>query len=407
MYESIWINANLATMAGGGYGVIRKGALAVAAGRIAWVGPIGDLADSPERSAREVHDCRGRWMTPGLIDCHTHVVFAGQRAREFEARLNGAQDQDAAGVRASQRATVQATREASEMELIRSASTRLKRLMDEGVTTVEIKSGYGMDLRNELKMLRVARMLGGAPALTVRASVYAGETLPPEYEGNADAYVDLVCAEILPAVSADRLADALDVFCDASVFSASQAKRLLDAGVSGNLPLSVHADVCTDSGGAALAAAAGALSACGLRYASAEGLQAMAAARTVAVLLPGTFQFSGGGGGPAVAAMRRHGVPMAVATDCNPDTSPATSLLLMLHLACTQLRLTPQEALAGVTANAARALGLSGRLGSLETGKDADFALWDIEEPAQLAYAMGANPCVGVVKLGEVVWGCQ
>jgi len=403
MWDSIWINAHLATLREGRYGIISRGALAAEQGRIAWVGARVDLPGEPAQLARAVHDCGGCWITPGLIDCHTHLVYAGNRARDFEQCLQGASGEDIARARGGIVATVRETRDASEMELIRSASVRLKRLMDEGVTTVEIKSGHGLDTRSEMKILRVARMLGSSPSVTVRTTFFCGCAPPPEYEGRADAYIELVCNEMLPEVAAAGLADAVDVFCEASVFSPQQARRVLEAALARRIPLKLHVDPCSDSNGAALAAALGALSADGLTRSSEAGVAAMAAAGTVAVLLPGTFYFLRGQCSPPVAVLRRHGVPMAIATDCNPGSSPATSLLLMLNLACTLFRLTPEEALAGVTCHAARALGMGASHGTLEAGKDADLALWDIEEPAELAYAIGANPCAGVVKRGTVV----
>ena len=403
MWDSIWVNAHLATLCSGEYGIIRRAALAAEQGRIAWVGPRADLPGEPAELAREVHDCGGRWITPGLIDCHTHLVYAGNRAREFELRLHGASDEDIARAGGGIASTVRKTRDASEMELIRSASARLKNLMDEGVTTLEIKSGYGLDTRSELKILRVARMLGGSPSVTVRTTLFGGYAPPPEYAGRADTYIDLVCNEMLPAVAAAGLADAVDVYCEAGTFSLQQTKRVLEAARTWHIPLKLHADACSDSNGAALAAALGAHSADDLAHANEAGVAAMAAAGTVAVLLPGTYYFLRGERLPPVAALRRRRVPMAVATDSNPGSSPTSSLLLMLNLACTLFRLTPEEALAGVTCHAARALGLEASHGTLEAGKDADFALWDIEEPAELAYAMGANPCAGVVKRGMVV----
>jgi imidazolonepropionase len=384
----------------GKYGIIRRAALAVQDGKIAWVGARAGLPGKPEQLAREVHDCEGRWITPGLIDCHTHLVYAGNGAREFELRLQGASDEDIARAGCGIFSAVRETRDASEMELIRSASARLKRLMDEGVTTVEIKSGYGLDTRSEMKILRVARMLGSSPSVTVKTTYFGGYAPPPEYEGRADACIDLVCNEMLPAVAAAGLADAVDVFAEGGVYSPQQTKRVLEAARARQIALKLHADPCSDSNGAALAAAFGALSADDLTHTNEAGVKAMAAAGTVAVLLPGTFYFLRGERPPPVTALRKHRVPIAIATDSNPGSSPTTSLLLMLNLACTLFRFTPEEALAGVTCHAAQALGLGASHGTLEVGKEADFVLWDIEEPAALAYAMGANPCAGVVKRG-------
>ena len=403
MWDSIWINAHLATLREGRYGSIRRGALGVEQGRIAWVGARADLPGVAAQLAREVHDGAGGWITPGLIDCHTHLVYAGNRAREFEQRLQGASGEDIARAGGGIVSTVRETRDASEMELIRSASARLKRLMDEGVTTVEIKSGYGLDTVTEMKMLRVARLLGETGAVKVKTTFLGAHTLPPEYQGRADAYIELVCTEMLPAVAEAKLADAVDVFCGSGGFSPQQTRRTFETAGALHLPVKLHADQFSDSNGAALAACFGALSADHLEHANEAGVRAMAEAGTVAVLLPGANYFLREKQPPPVGLLRSHGVPIAIATDCNPGSSPATSLLMMLNLACTLFRLTPEEALAGVTCHAARALGMGASHGTLEVGKEADFALWDIEEPAELAYAIGANPCTGVVKRGTAV----
>ena len=400
MWDSIWINAHLATLREGKYGIIRRAALAVEEGKIAWVGARADLPGEPAQLAREVHDCEGRWITPGLIDCHTHLVYAGNRAREFELRLQGASDEDIARAGGGIVSTVRETRDASEMELIRASSARLKNLMDEGVTTVEIKSGYGLNAATEMKMLRVARLLGESGAVTVKTSFLGAHALAPEYQGRADAYIKLVCEEMLPAVAEAKLADAVDAVCESGGFSPQQTRRVFEAARALHLPVKLHADQFADVNGAALAACFGALSADHLVHTNDAGVQAMAEAGTVAVLLPGTFYFLRGERPPPVAALRRHCVPMAIATDCNPGSSPATSILLMLNLACTLFRLTPEEALAGVTCHAAQALGMGSTHGTLDAGKAADFALWDIDEPAELAYALGANPCAGVIKGG-------
>ena len=401
MWDSIWLNAHLATLREGKYGSIRRGALALDQGRIAWVGARAELPGEPAQLAREVHDCEGRWITPGLIDCHTHLVYAGSGVHAFELRLQGAGEADIARAGAGILAIVHATREASEMELIKSASARLRRLLDEGVTAIDIRSGYGLDTATEMKLLRVARLLGASAPVTVKTTFLCAHALPPEYRDRADAYIDSVCAQMLPEVAAAGLADAVDVSCAGAEFSPQHTRRLCAAAAALHLPVRLHADQFADAGDAELAARHGALSADQLTHSSEAGVRAMAAAGTVAVLLPGTSYFTREQHLPPVDALRRHGVPMALATDCNPVSSPATSILLMLNLACTLFRLTPEEALAGVTLRAAQALGLGASQGSLEVGKDADFALWDIEEPAELAYAFGANPCAGVVKSGK------
>jgi imidazolonepropionase len=395
------VNAGLATMAGGpGFGTIRDGALAVSNGAIAWVGARKDLPAMLH--ARVELDGRGGWLTPGLIDCHTHLVYAGNRAREFERRLAGASYEDIAREGGGIQATVRSTRAASEEQLLRESAPRLKRLLDEGVTTVEIKSGYGLDPANELKLLRVARRLGAANAIDVQTTLLAAHALPADYAGRAGDYLDLVCEETIPAAARDGLADAVDAFCERIAFSPDETRRVFAAARAAGLRVKLHADQLSDSGGAALAAEFGALSADHLEYASDAGIAAMANAHTVAVLLPGAFYCLRETRLPPVAALRAEGVAMAIATDCNPGTSPVTSLLLMLNMACTLFRLTPAEALAGVTRNGAQALGLNDR-GRLEAGFRADLVLWDIDEPVELAYAVGANPLAGVVRGGSVV----
>ena len=400
MWDTLWINAHLATMRGGKYAAIGKGAIAATDGHIAWVGEAAKLRGAPEALALEVHDCQGRWITPGLVDCHTHLVYAGNRAGEFEQRLQGASYEDIARSGGGIVSTVRQTRAASEIELVTSAAARLKRLLDEGVTTVEIKSGYGLDTASELKLLRVARLLGESAPVTVKTAFLGAHALPPEYEGRADAYIDLVCGEMLPAVAQAKLADAVDAFCERIAFTPAQTARVFATARELGLPVKLHADQLSDSGGAALAARYGALSADHLEYASEEGVEAMAKAGTVAVLLPGAFYFLRDKQPPPVELFRRHGVPMAIATDHNPGSSPVGSLLLMLNMACTLFRFTPEEALAGVTCHGARALGMQDTHGTLEEGKQADLALWTIAEPAELAYGIGANPCAGTVNAG-------
>jgi imidazolonepropionase len=401
MWDSIWINAHLATLRVGKSGIIRRAALAADQGRIVWVGARADLPREPAELAREVHDADGRWITPGLIDCHTHLVYAGNRAREFGLRSQGASDEEIVRSGGGIAATVSATRDASEMELIRGASARLKHLMNEGVTTVEIKSGYGLEAATEMKMLRVARLLGASGAVTVKTSFLGAHALPPEYQGRADAYIELVCEEMLPAVAEARLADAVDAVSAGAGFTAQQTRRVFEAAAALHLPVKLHADQFADRNGAALAACYGALSADHLEHSNEAGVRAMAEAGTAAVLLPGAYYFLRGRQPPPVDLLRSHGVPMAIASDCNPGSSPTSSILLMLNMACTLFGLTPEEALAGVTCHAALALGLAGTHGTLEAGKVADLALWDVEEPAELAYALGANPCAGVVRGGR------
>jgi imidazolonepropionase len=391
--DVLYANARVATLADG-YGIIEDGAVAVRAGRIAWVGP---RAEAP--AAATVHDCGGLWLTPGLVDCHTHVVYAGNRSDEWEARLNGATYEDIARAGGGIMSTVRATRAASEDALFDASLPRIRALLAEGVTTLEIKSGYGLDLATEAKMLRVARRVGEQLPVTVRTTFLGAHALPPEYAGRADDYIDMLCTEMLPALAAQGLVDAVDAFCERIGFSHDQTARVFDVARRLGLPVKLHAEQLSDQGGAALVARYGGLSADHLEWLSAEGIAAMAQAGTVAVLLPGAYYFLRETRMPPIEALRAAGVALAVATDCNPGTSPMTSLLLAMNMACTLWRLTPLEALRGVTVNAARALGLADA-GTLAAGKRADFALWDIARPADLAYAIGANPCRGVVRAG-------
>lgn len=397
----LWINARLATMvAGAAYGAIENGVIAVSGGRIAFAGARADLPRELIGAATREHDAGGRWITPGLIDCHTHLVYAGSRADEFERRLNGATYAEIARDGGGIRATVAATRAASEAALIKASKPRLQALAAEGVTTVEIKSGYGLEIEAEAKMLRVARALGAALPVTVRTTFLGAHALPAEFDGRPDAYIEEVCERMLPAIARAGLADAVDAFCEHIGFSLAQTERVFEAAAKLGLPLKLHAEQLSNQGGARLAARYGALSADHLEYADEEDAMAMARAGTVAVLLPGAFYFLRETHVPPIAALRRHGVAMAVATDCNPGSSPMTSLLLALNMACTLFRLTPEAALAGATREAARALGLAREAGTLEAGKIADFVLWDIERPADLIFAIGVNRCHAVVKRG-------
>jgi imidazolonepropionase len=399
--DLIVVNVALATMESGApYGAMRDGAVAVRNGKIAWLGP-RSARPRTLRAAVEL-DGAGCWLTPGLIDCHTHLVYAGDRAQEFEQRLRGASYEEIARAGGGIASTVRATRAASESELLLASERRLRRLLEEGVTTVEIKSGYGLDRETELKLLRVARALGSAHGVDVQTTLLAAHALPVEYAGRADDYVALVCGEIVPAAAREQLADAVDAFCEAIAFSPAQVRRVFEAARREGLPVKLHADQLSDLGGAALAAEFGARSADHLEHSDARGIAALARAGTVAVLLPGAYYFLRETRAPPVTELRAAGVPIAIATDCNPGTSPVTSLLLMLNMACTLFRLTPDEALAGVTRTAAQALGLPDR-GRLAAGMRADLALWDIGDPAELAYAIGANPLAGLVRRGNVL----
>jgi imidazolonepropionase len=395
MWDVLFTNVHLATMAEG-YGEIRDAAIAVKDGRIAWLGPQAEL---PSRQAGAVHDGGGNWLTPGLIDCHTHIVHAGNRSDEFEARLNGATYEDIARAGGGIMFTVRATRAASEEELLRQSLPRVRSLMAEGVTTIEIKSGYGLTLESEANMLRAARRIGREYPVNVATTFLGAHALPPEFAGRADDYITEVCAMIAP-LAAEGLVDAVDAFCERIGFSHEQTERVFQAARAQGLPVKLHAEQLSDQRGAELTARYNGLSADHLEHLSETGVAAMAAAGTVAVLLPGAYYFLRDTTPPPVAALRAAGVAMAVATDCNPGTSPMTSLLLAMNMACTLWRLTPLEALAGCTRHAARALGMQREVGTLEVGKRADFALWRIARPADLCYAIGLNPCEGVVHAG-------
>ncbi len=389
----LWRNARLATMAesAAALGIVEDGAIAARDGLIIYAGPEADMPAALGQAA-EIIDCEGRWITPGLIDCHTHLVHAGNRANEFEMRLAGATYEEVTRAGGGIVSSVKALRAASEHELVAQSVPRLNALIAEGLTTIEIKSGYGLDLENERKSLRAARLLGERHPVTVRTSFLGAHALPPEAKGDKDAFIDLVAKEILPAVAAEGLADAVDGFCEGIAFSPEQISRVFDAAKALSLPVKLHADQLSNLHGAELAARYGALSADHLEYTDEAGAAAMARAGTVATILPGAYYFIRETKKPPIGLFRQHGVKMAVATDCNPGTSPLTSLLLTMNMAATLFGLTVDECLAGVTREAARALGLLGQTGTLEAGKSADLAIWDIERPAELVYRMGFNP---------------
>ncbi len=388
---TLYRGARLATLAGPGLGLVADGAVLVRDGRIAYAGPAADLPAADAAGAEPV-DCGGRLVTPGLIDCHTHLVHGGERSNEFEMRLQGAAYEDIARAGGGIVSSVKATRAASDDDLLQGAAARLDRLMAEGVTTVEVKSGYGLDLATEARMLRVARRLGAVRDVGLRTSFLGAHALPPEAAGDKDRYSRLVAETMLPALHAEGLVDAVDGFCEGIAFSPEQIARVFDAARALGLPVKLHADQLSDLGGATLAARYGALSADHLEHASEDGAAAMARAGTVAVLLPGACYFLRETHRPPVDAFRRHGTRLAVATDYNPGTSPLTSLLMAANMAATLFRLTVDECLAGITREAARALGLLGETGTLEPGKWADLAIWDVERPAELVCRMGFNP---------------
>ena len=402
MSFEIWENARLATMQEGqdaNYGLIEDGALVVEGERLAWVGMRTEMP-AQYRHGAVLHDAHHALITPGLIDCHTHLVYGGHRANEFELRLNGASYEDIARAGGGIKSTVQATRLATESQLFEAASKRLTNLIREGVTTLEVKSGYGLSLAQEAKCLRVARQLAQHHPVQIKNTFLGAHAVPPEFQDNPDAYIDSVVAMIEP-LKAEGLIDAVDAFCDRIGFTYSQTEKVFKEAQRLNLPVKLHAEQLTDSHGASLAAQYGALSCDHLEWLSEEGAAAMAKAGTVAVLLPGAFYFLRETKLPPIELLRQHQVPMAISTDSNPGSSPCTSILLMLNMACTFMRLTPQEALAGVTRIAAQALGLKDR-GVLSATQRADFVLWDVKHPAELAYAFGSNPCLSTVWGGQV-----
>ena len=399
MFDRIWLNAHLATMtpdAEDALGIIRDGAIAEKNGRIAWVGPRVELPDT----ATTVTDCGGAWILPGLVDCHTHLVFGGDRAAEFEMRLEGATYEEIAKAGGGILSTVKATRAADEASLLASGQPRLKALMAEGVTTVEIKSGYGLDTETEIRMLRAARKLGEANPVSIVTSLLAAHAVPPEFKGRQADYARHVAEVIVPAAKAAGVADAVDVFSDRIAFTVEETRWVFDAARAAGLPVKLHGDQLCDFGGAALSAEYRALSIDHAEYSNPEGLAAMAKAGTVAVLLPGAGYFIREDKKPDIAAMRAAGVAMAVSTDMNPGSCPTQSLLLMMNMACTLYRMTVSEVLLGVTRVAAKALGLRDR-GVLAPGMRCDLALYDIQRPAELCYWMGGNPCIGRVVAGQ------
>ena len=396
--DRLWTNARLATMRADlpGLGVVEGGAIGMRDGRIAFAGPAADAPD-----AADVIDCEGRWITPGLIDAHTHLVFAGDRIAEFELRQKGASYEEIARAGGGIASTVAATRAASEAALVRSALPRLDALIAEGVTTIEIKSGYGLTLTDEAKMLRAARALGDARPVTVRTTFLGAHALPGEFVGDPDGYIDLLCEQVLPAIAAEGLADAVDAFCENIGFTPAQTERMFAAAAAHGLPVKLHAEQLSNQHGAALAARHGALSADHLEYLDEPGIAAVRDAGTVAMLLPGAFYFLRETKLPPVAALRAAGVPIALATDCNPGTSPLTSLLLTMNMGAVLFGLTTDECLLGVTRHAAQALGLSDSIGTIEAGKRCDLAIWDIERPSDLVGRMGLNPLHQRIWMGQ------
>ena len=403
-WQTLWINVNLATMSDGtnSYGSIEHAALAITDGKITWLGTMNELPEY-DTNLTKVIDGKGAWLTPGLVDCHTHLVFGGNRANEFEMRLEGKSYEEIANAGGGIVSTVKATRAASESELFASALKRLAALHQQGITTLEIKSGYGLDTVNEIKMLKVAEQLANALPVTVRKTFLGAHALPVEYKDRADDYIELVISDMLPKVASLKLADAVDVFCEGIGFSVEQTEKVFATAKKYGLPVKVHAEQLSNLGGTALAAKYNALSSDHIEFLDEAGIVAMKAANMTAVLLPGAFYFLRETQLPPIDLLRKHGVSMAIATDANPGSSPITSIQLMLNMACTLFRLTPVEALAGVTCNGAKALGLADAKGQLAVGFDADIACWDIQQPAELCYQFGVNPLSKLMQAGELV----
>ena len=403
-WQTLFINVNLATMTDGAnsYGAIENGALAISDGKIVWLGKESDLPTyNPE--IVNVIDGLGKWLTPGLVDCHTHLVYGGNRANEFEMRLEGKSYQEIANAGGGIVSTVSATRNATESELLASALPRLTALHHQGVTTLEIKSGYGLDTINEIKMLKVAGQLAEQLPVTIKRTFLGAHALPVEYKDKPDAYIELVCNEMIPLIAKDKLADAVDVFCESIGFSVEQTEQVFSSAQKHGLPIKVHAEQLSNLGGTALAAKYSALSSDHIEFLDEAGIKAMKKADMTAVLLPGAFYFLRETQLPPMDLLRKHGVPMAIATDANPGSSPINNIQLMLNMACTLFRLTPAEALAGVTCHGAKALGLSENKGQLSLGFDADIALWNIDRPAELCYQFGVNPLDTLFVAGQKV----
>ncbi|WP_047335471.1 MULTISPECIES: imidazolonepropionase [Pseudomonas] len=398
--KTLWQHCNVASMASGVYSIIEDAAMVTSGAHIEW---IGRRSEAPAGDYAQVKDLAGAWVTPGFIDCHTHTVFGGNRSGEFEQRLQGVSYAEIAAAGGGIASTVRATRAATEEELFGSARKRLLSLLRDGVTSVEIKSGYGLDLASERKILRVIRRLGEELPVSVRSTCLAAHALPPEYAERSDAYIEHICSEMLPALAAEGLVDAVDAFCEYLAFSPEQVERVFIAAQQLGLPVKLHAEQLSSLHGSSLAARYHALSADHLEFMTEEDAIAMAASGTVAVLLPGAFYFLRETQLPPMEALRKHGVKIAVASDLNPGTSPALSLRLMLNMACTCFRMTPEEALAGVTLHAAQALGMEKTHGSLEVGKVADFVAWQIDRPADLAYWLGGDLEKRVVRHGVEV----
>lgn len=403
-WDQLYRNVNLVTLSDqASYCIITNAAIAVTGDEISWLGPSSDLPESA--TAKQEFDTKGYWLTPGLIDCHTHIIYAGDRSNEFAQRLTGVSYANICEQGGGILSTVAATRKISESELYELSKQRIQNWLQQGVTNLEIKSGYGLDLETELKILRIARRLNQELPITIHNTLLAAHTLPLEYANKSDEYIDYICKEILPAAVAADLVDHVDAFCETIGFSCEQVAKIFKTAEEYNLPVKCHAEQLSDQNSASLAAQYKALSADHLEFANHASLQQMAAQGTCAVLLPGAFYYLQQQQLPPIARMRELNIPMAIATDCNPGTSPIFSLLTILNMASVLFKLTPEESLAGVTCNAAKALGIQHHYGSLSVGKKADFAFWNIQHPDELSCKIGINPCVGIVKHGRIVKG--
>ncbi|EPF75990.1 imidazolonepropionase [Acinetobacter rudis] len=401
--KKYWHNCHIATMQNGRYSIIENAALITEAQQIQWIGTAADAMTQLDLSTAETIDLDGAWLTPGLIDCHTHSVFAGNRSIEFEQRLQGLSYAEIAAQGGGIMSTVRATRQASESELLLSARQRIEQLRLEGVTTIEIKSGYGLDYLSERKMLRVIRQLAVELPLTVKSTCLAAHALPPEFVGRSDEYIDYICTEMLPKLHAEQLVDVVDAFCEHLAFQPEQVERLFQAAHALGLPVKLHAEQLSALGGSSLAARYRALSADHLEYMTEADVQAMAQSGTVAVLLPGAFYLLREKQYPPLESLKRHGVAIAISTDLNPGTSPVLSLRLVMNMGCTLFELTPEQALAGVTLHAAKALGIETQYGSLEVGKKADFVAWKIQHPAEISYWLGGDLSKRIIRHGQEV----
>lgn len=405
-FDSLWIDVHLATMTNNGsaYGALRNAAIGVTDGKISWIGKSSDVTNDSKKNSKVVYDGAGRWITPGLIDCHTHLIFGGNRISEFEMKKNGVSYEKIAAEGGGIRSTVQATRNATKEELLTSAKHRVLQLLKEGVTTIEIKSGYGLDLETEITLLQIATELQKQFPLTIQRTFLGAHTIPPEYAGKPDAYIDFICQTVLPIIKKQNLADVVDAFCETVAFTPQQIEKLFDAAKQLGFSVKLHAEQLSDQKGTILALRHNALSVDHLEYISEESIQKLAKTKTIAVLLPGASYYLQEQKKPPVELLRKYHVPMAVATDLNPGTAPINSLLAVVNMACILFGFTPEEALQGVTRHAASALGMQNALGTLELNKHADFVVWDIDQPAELAYGIGLNPEKIVIRNGEIIY---